>query len=289
MRSGLGKPGALPLLALVVFSLLTLVPSLSNLYNLKLADFSFHSGTASRMSPTRQPPRNPQLTPAPAELPLLQDGVTELPKAHPFEPREPWPPAAPHRSRVNLLPRTVRVGNSALSTSETLNKSRLSRESSSFSRRARAFRSYFTQHWEEYPFLASFSNRSILETHPYPHNNSPPQTDPTPNTHNQTNQPEQPEQPPSISETSQKAYRRAIELGKQAATRGSEYASSFFHAKTTLIPHSTENSTESLPPSEVQKVGAEDSSDAAAGRHSRELHGSCMAVVIGLVAGIMWF
>ncbi|CAG8365238.1 unnamed protein product [Penicillium salamii] len=270
MRSGLGKPGALPLLALVVFSLLTLVPSLSNLYNLKLADFSFHSGTAS-------------------QLPLLQDGVTELPKAHPFEPREPWPPAAPHRSRVNLLPRTVRVGNSALSTSETLNKSRLSRESSSFSRRARAFRSYFTQHWEEYPFLASFSNRSILETHQYSHNNSPPQTDPIPNTHNQTNQPEQPDQPPSIREISQKAYRRAIELGKQAATRGSEYASSFFHAKTTLIPHSTENSTESLPPSEVQKVGAEDSSHAAAGRHSRELHGSCMAVVIGLVAGIMWF
>ncbi|CAG8057649.1 unnamed protein product [Penicillium salamii] len=269
MRSGLGKPGALPLLALVVFSLLTLVPSLSNLYNLKLADFSFHSGTA-------------------RQLPLLQDGVTELPKAHPFEPREPWPPAAPHRSRVNLLPRTVRIGNSALSTSETLvNKSRLSsRESSSFSRRARAFRSYFTQHWEEYPFLASFSNRSILETHSYPHNNSSPPTDQTPNTHNQTNQPEQ---PPSIREISQKAYRRALELGKQAATRGSEYASSIFHAETTLIPHSTENSTESLSPSEVQKVGGEDSSDAAAGRHSRELHGSCMAVVIGLVAGIMWF
>lgn len=49
MRSGLDKPGALPLLALIVFSLLTLVPSLSNIYNLKFADFSFYSGTSRRM------------------------------------------------------------------------------------------------------------------------------------------------------------------------------------------------------------------------------------------------
>lgn len=52
MRTGLEKPGALPLLALVVFSLLTLVPSLSSIYNLKLADFSFYSGAARRASPT---------------------------------------------------------------------------------------------------------------------------------------------------------------------------------------------------------------------------------------------
>jgi hypothetical protein len=50
MRSGLEKPGALPLLALVVFSLLTLVPSLSSIYNLKLADLNFYPGGARRMS-----------------------------------------------------------------------------------------------------------------------------------------------------------------------------------------------------------------------------------------------
>lgn len=46
MRSGLDKPGALPLLALIVFSLLTLVPSLSSIYNIKFADFSHFTGGA---------------------------------------------------------------------------------------------------------------------------------------------------------------------------------------------------------------------------------------------------
>lgn len=43
MRAGLDKPGALPLLAFIIFSLLTLVPSLSNFYNIKLADLSYYS------------------------------------------------------------------------------------------------------------------------------------------------------------------------------------------------------------------------------------------------------
>lgn len=43
MRPGLGKPGALPLLALVVFSLLTLAPSLSSIYNINFADFPYAS------------------------------------------------------------------------------------------------------------------------------------------------------------------------------------------------------------------------------------------------------
>jgi hypothetical protein len=46
MRPGLDKPGALPLLALIVFSLLTLVPSLSSIYNIKFADFSYFTGGA---------------------------------------------------------------------------------------------------------------------------------------------------------------------------------------------------------------------------------------------------
>ena len=49
MRSGLDKAGALPLLALIVFSLLTLVPSMSSIYNIKFADFSFFAGTSRRM------------------------------------------------------------------------------------------------------------------------------------------------------------------------------------------------------------------------------------------------
>lgn len=50
MRSGLDKPGALPLLALMVFSLLTLVPSLSSIYNIKLTDFGYLTGGARSMS-----------------------------------------------------------------------------------------------------------------------------------------------------------------------------------------------------------------------------------------------
>jgi hypothetical protein len=46
MRPGLDKPGALPLLALIVFSLLTLVPSLSSIYNIKFVDFSYFTGGA---------------------------------------------------------------------------------------------------------------------------------------------------------------------------------------------------------------------------------------------------
>ncbi|CAG8098356.1 unnamed protein product [Penicillium olsonii] len=286
MRSGLDKPGALPLLALVVFSLLTLVPSLSSIYNLKLADFSFYSGTARRMWTPSTVPESP-LTPA--EVPLLQDGVTEINKVHPFEP-QPWPPAAPPRSRVNLL-RTARVGNpAAISASETpvVNKSRLSRESS-LRRRARAFRSYFIQHLDDYTFLASFSNRSVVDSNSYPSNQSSLPTDLISNTHNHT---EPLGRLPTLRDMCQQAYGMVIDVGRHTF-HASEYARSMFKTadkSSTLIPHSTElNYTELHPTSEVQTMGAEDSSDAAAGRHSRELHGSCMAVVIGLVAGIMWF
>lgn len=50
MRPGLDKPGALPLLALIVFSLLTLAPSLSSIYNIKFADFGYFTGGARSMS-----------------------------------------------------------------------------------------------------------------------------------------------------------------------------------------------------------------------------------------------
>lgn len=95
----------------------------------------------------------------------------------------------------------------------------------------------------------------------------------------------------------QQAGRGAIDFGKSAAARASMYARSLFTAETPALIPSTDLEVDSSsssdspdqPPEQVQKVGAEDSSDAAAGRHAQELHGSCMAVVIGLVAGIMWF
>jgi hypothetical protein len=100
----------------------------------------------------------------------------------------------------------------------------------------------------------------------------------------------------------QQACHTAIDFGKRLALSGTEYTKSIFLAneqidvQTTLIRHPTPPSAQEvfdqtipLPAPAQQKVGAEEASDAAAGRHSQELHGSCMAVVIGLVAGIMWF
>ncbi|KAJ5182217.1 hypothetical protein N7449_012364 [Penicillium cf. viridicatum] len=306
MWSGLDKPGALPLLILIVFSLLTLVPSLPNLYHSKFADFSFYTGAA-------------------RQIPLLQDSVTELaPKAHTLnEPRKSWILTASYRSRGNRPPFTARVGNGAVvPTSETTtvaNKSRLSsftRESSfSFSRKARAFRTYFTQQLVDYPFLTSFSNRSLVahSMHPYPtitmneslptsENKSPP-TIPSYNNSSDTIQEPLLPFPAFLRDMCQQACHVTFDFGKRVGLHGANYAKSIplpewiTGVPTSLIPNPTIltaasdedsfTSSEQAPPQ--QKVGAEDSTDAAAGRHSQELHGSCMAVVIGLVAGIMWF
>jgi hypothetical protein len=330
MRSGLNKPGALPLLALVVFSLLTLVPSLPNLYNSKFADFSFYTGAARRKFAVLQ-----ILTWEPwlfrlanqdnhEELPLLQDSVNEAPpRAHPLsEPRKSWILAATHRSRINHPPLTARVGSpAAVPASETIavaNKSRLSsiaRESSfSFSRRARAFRSYFIQQLDDYPFLTPFSNRSLAadSTHPYStitindslpsSSDSPPTIPPTINLYNNLSDSIQDPVLPfsaSLLDMYQQACHVAIDVGKRAGLRGAEYARSLLlpeqpmEAPATLIRQPAVSKQDQSVVSEEgtsqQKVGAEDSTDAAAGLHPQELHGSCMAVVIGLVAGIMWF
>lgn len=327
MWSSLDKPGALPLLILIVFSLLTLVPSLPNLYHSKFADFSFYTGAARRMSPLPPTSSSFELTnqfdfP---EIPLLQDSVTELaPKTHTLnEPRKSWILAASHRSRGNRPPLTARVGNAAVvpasETTTVANKSRLSsftRESSfSFSRKARAFRTYFIQQLDDYPFLTSFSNRSLVagSMHPYPtitlneslptsENESPPSIPSYNNSSDSILEPLLPF-PAFLRDMCQQACHVAVDFGKRVGLQGANYAKSISlpewitGAPTSLIPNPTipnaASEQDSLPPSEQappqQKVGAEDSTDAAAGRHSQELHGSCMAVVIGLVAGIMWF
>jgi hypothetical protein len=107
--------------------------------------------------------------------------------------------------------------------------------------------------------------------------------------------------PGSLRKVCQQACYTAVEFGKRLALSGAGYAKSIFHVDeqkdvpTTLIRHPTpspahpEDQSNAPPAPAQQKVGAEEATDAAAGRHSQELHGSCMAVVIGLVAGIMWF
>lgn len=48
MRPALHKPGAIPFLALILFSLLSLVPSLPSIYSLKFADFGYYYGSGAR-------------------------------------------------------------------------------------------------------------------------------------------------------------------------------------------------------------------------------------------------
>lgn len=236
--------------------------------------------------------------------------MADIPKANPLtEPRKPWPLTAPHRSRINLLPRTARAGNiAAASASETTavaKKSQLSsaRESSfSFSHRARAFKTYFIRRLDDYPFLTSLSNRTLgdsIHSHPTTtlNQSSLPTSDQSPSyTYNTFGEIPEPGHFASIRELCQQACSFAIHLGKRATFHGSEYAKSLFVGEpwdtipTTLIqpPLDSNSSTTSLEHS-AHKVGAQDSSDVTAGRHSQELRGSCMAVVIGLVVGIMWF
>ncbi|KAJ5677818.1 uncharacterized protein N7477_003451 [Penicillium maclennaniae] len=148
MRPGLAKPGALPLLALIVFSLLTLVPSLSSIYNIKLANLAFYTGAR--------------------QVPLIQDSAAEITsELPPVDPRKSWILAAQSRSRGNRPSRSSRVGHGAATIPSEVapaeNKSRAlhgTESSYKFSRRARAFRTYFIQQLDDYQLLTPFTNRS---------------------------------------------------------------------------------------------------------------------------------
>lgn len=59
MRSGIPKPGAIPFLALLVFSLLSLVPSLAkewDLYNLQVGYIGYQRHEGRRTSLSAAPP-----------------------------------------------------------------------------------------------------------------------------------------------------------------------------------------------------------------------------------------
>ncbi|KAJ5802687.1 uncharacterized protein N7503_005137 [Penicillium pulvis] len=313
MRPGLDKPGALPLLALIIFSLLTLVPSLPSIYSLKLADFTHLIGKA--------------------QVPLIQENVAELSSDTPPSDRTPWILAAPSRPRLDRFSRPARLANGAptisCETPSVENRSRSSYPAEStflFSRRARAFRTYFIQQLDDYQFLTPFSTRSVstgatpdptltpnLAPLPASIDDSNPTT--TPPLHNDSiSSTPPPDLTPKLPFTDmwQQACQAASGLWELANESpkpnfqrlvrwGTSYAQSTFlpsklvdsHTPTPLIHLQNDTQPEieectcmsankTLPPSNDQSTDA-------AGRHSSELQGSCMAVVIGLVVGIMWF
>ncbi|KAJ5635906.1 uncharacterized protein N7484_009219 [Penicillium longicatenatum] len=308
MRPGLDKPGALPLLALIIFSLLTLVPSLPSIYSLKLADFTHYISKA--------------------QVPLIQEKVAELSSDSPD--RTPWVLAAPSRPRLNRFSRPARLANGAPTiSSETPsveNRSRSSYPAEStflFSRRARAFRTYFIQQLDDIQFLTPFSTRSV-STGAIPDPTLTPNLAPLPASiddskptatplHNESISTPLADPSPQLPFTDmwQQACQVASGLWELANEPpspkfqrlirwGTSYAQSAFSSSkpvdtpTPLILPQNDTQPEveectcmsalnkTLPPSNEQSTDA-------AGRHSSELQGSCMAVVIGLVAGIMWF
>ncbi|KAF3384907.1 hypothetical protein F1880_002377 [Penicillium rolfsii] len=322
MRPGLDKPGALPLLALIVFSLLTLVPSLSSIYNLKLTDFSYFTGGARK-------------------LPLIQDGVAAFPpNTPPVEPQKSWVMTAQYRTRGSRISRSSRSNGAPIVSGEVTpveNKSRhsyIAPESSSFTfgRRARAFRTYFIQQLDEYQLFPTFSNRSSSAAPTSfnlpitPSNASPLPTSTDDNPSETTSYPDNksassytpPQEEtglwiPTFCNQWQQACRKAIGLWEYAKHTapvarmqpliqlGSQYLESMLTPQTATEEQSTApacaardallvanvSSESTVQTQKMHTASSDQTTDAAA--HTAELRGSCMAVVIGLVAGIMWF
>ncbi|KAJ5246750.1 hypothetical protein N7468_001733 [Penicillium chermesinum] len=303
MRPGLGNPGALPLLALVVFSLLTLALSLSSIY--KFADFPYgprrtgpsHPGKHLR-SAARAAPGQPQC--------LELRAVAAAPKSSAVFPGE-WPGDAPGK------------------TASASNASRFAYSSDSsftFTRRAGEFRTYVVQQLDHYQLLTPFANRSRPTALPASNPNTTLSNAtplPTP-LHNSSDSPSYTIyslssstfgnfELPSWSAAWQQACHAATALWdipenapaaiKSVIKSGASYTTSVFsNFQSEATAPGMSNS-----PSEPQSVDCAYGPDYvdkshnpsmnqntdAAGRHSTELRSSCMAVVIGLIVGIAWF
>lgn len=195
-----------------------------------------------------------------------------------------------------------------------------------FSRRARAFRTYFVQQLDDYQFFTPFSNRTLpaqtMNFFPTP---ASPYRSPSPTSidHNK------PDHIPSSNDNeTTSSYTTAGDSGLQFPLHHawqqvchsasgvweltkespytyallawvqscSQYVGSIFAPEDTAaaLGHdkgisTTPGQNPSLPETQTLVTVTNDQTTDAAGRHTSELRGSCMAVVIGLVVGIMWF
>lgn len=197
-----------------------------------------------------------------------------------------------------------------------------------FSRRARAFRTYLSQRLDNYPFLP-FSNRTLsADTPDFNPDSTPPNYTPRTSIHDsdydQTPSKSLPESSTSSEDDLelplssmrsmwQQVCRSAIEFWsaakespyasaiQQALQFGNDYVQSILLPENTPTPswsisgHLEENftsgnntSSTAAQTDKTRTLPNEQIPDAA-GRHSPQLQGSCMAVVIGLVVGVMWF
>lgn len=276
-----------------------------------------------------------------AAVPLLKDTATNLPREkHPVDHRTSCILSGECRPRLNRPSRSSRAGNGGVPTipseiAPVENKSRLSyaaaKSSMMFTRRARAFRTYFIQQLDS-QFFTPFSNRTLpVETMnffptPAPSNRSPL---PTSTDHNHSNHISPPTDDETTSShtpsegkagsqtplyhvwqlachsavefwelTKHSAYTHAIDALIQSGKNYANPDNMFGNSPAEYSSTSIANNVSSLAPEKDPEpsLSAPDSSilthdqtTDAAGRHSPELRGSCMAVVIGLVVGIVWF
>lgn len=197
-----------------------------------------------------------------------------------------------------------------------------------FSRRARAFRAYFAQRLDTYPFLP-FSNRTLSADIPHLNPDSTP-SNKTPKTSiHDSDYDQTPSKSLFESSTSseedlelhlsslrsmwQQVCRSAIEFWdaakespyasaiQQVLQFGNEYAQSILLPDNTPTPSSSisdhleenftsgNNTGSTAAQTDKTRTLPNEQIPDAAGRHSPQLQGSCMAVVIGLVVGVMWF
>ena len=263
---------------------------------------------------------------ASSEVPLIQNNAADLvSETHPVDPRKPWILAAQYRPRGNRPSRSSRTGHGAPTFPSEIapvkNESRVSHGAESsfmFSRRARAFRTYFIQQLDDYQFLTPFTNRSYATVNA----NLPPTLAPSNINPSPTSNPDKTfEHTPQLSNGStaskddselhlpslrnmwQQACRSATGLWETSKVSpynpalhplirsGSKYLESMFSGNVSPNPATPQTDKDrALPvPTQIsEKIPGGQATDAAS-HHSPELRGSCMAVVIGLVVGIMWF
>ncbi|KAJ5107358.1 hypothetical protein N7456_004033 [Penicillium angulare] len=323
MRPGLHKPGALPLLVVIVFSLLTLVPSLPSIPSLKLADLSYLINRGRHV-----PLISDNVADLSCPDTHLSDSRTPWIPAMPSRPRvNPLSRSARLANGAPMISsETAPVENRSRSAIATEPSFLFSRRAHAF---RTYFIQQLDDYQFLSPFstrmstgaVAADHNPTLPPTYPTP---LPTSIDActVDSTFHPSNESTHPQTPPSVpkqqllfggmwqqvcqtvnglwdlaNESPNSPLPRLLELGTYYTESALSSKYSGLECPKPLITHPNISQAESQEcsatsahtnKSHIQSNEQTTATDAA-GRHSSQLDGSCMAVVIGLVAGIVWF
>ncbi|ODM16915.1 hypothetical protein SI65_07880 [Aspergillus cristatus] len=317
MWSGLEKPGAIPFLALVVFSLLSLVPSLSWDWGSNWKNEWYVGGHRNEVRPIG------------AEFSrIVKDGSVDTRLRVRATSGQCWPwlcgDSLP-RSRPAAVPSSFETASVLPNDAPTVYPWK---NASTLTRSVRAFTA-FIQQLDDRQLLPSFSTRSVfpVETalshpssnlsdvsssplHPLRDDSFEPmvydnnyttlmtkKTDTTPRL----------QFCDRFSDAWQQACHTVHDTAKTFsfsydAIDSTHLPNSSMHPPVSLpsdthqrkppLPHNESEPTvapKTIPSANAAAVLSGDSQDAGSGRNPKQVRGSCMAIVIGLVVGIMWF